>query len=69
MKAVLLAVLFISCITGCRGTLSCKEPLPPTMCINGYLYYNWEERKRGQLVPVLNEQDQMVECRSAEDDE
>ena len=42
-------------------TINCSRN-PRTICICDYLYYDWEGRRMGELIPVLNEQQEMIGC-------
>ena len=58
MKKILLLAIVVFTIALCMNIFADE---PRTICRCGYLYYDWNNRPFGMMIPVLENND-MIEC-------
>lgn len=60
MKKLIVALLFIVLFPSINFS---KPRKVWHVCICGYKYYDWKDRHFGVLIPVLNEKNEMIQCK------
>lgn len=59
MKKIIIIIILI----GINVSIGISQRRYRTKCIMNFLYYDWDGRRFGQLIPVLDKSNNMIFCK------